>query len=301
MVKAAYSSGNPAIGVGPGNGPAFIEKSADIALAVKRIFDSKTFDHGMICASEQSIVTQRCIQDQVVDQVKRQGGYFLSPQQSAQLAGWILRPNGSMNPQIVGKSAQQVADMAGISIPQGIRVLLSHQTTVGRDNPYSREKLCPVLGFYVEENWEQACERCIEILCNEGAGHTMVIHSQDEHVVREFALKKPISRLLVNTPGALGGVGVTTNLAPALTLGCGAVGGSSTSDNITPLNLINIRRVAWGVKELEQLRGHARSTPAVSVVAPSDPAAQDGRQDSVMFSAKDIEAIAQAVIARLGR
>lgn len=254
MVRAAYSSGNPAIGVGPGNGPAFIERTADIPLAVKRIFDSKTFDNGTICASEQSVVTERCIEEAVVQELERQGGYFMTPEQSEQVGGFMLRANGTMNPRIVGKSAQAIADMAGIRIPAGTRVLLSRQTEVGKKNPYSREKLCPILAFYVEPGWEQACDRCIAILQNEGAGHTMTIHSKNQEVIREFALKKPVSRLLVNTPGALGGVGATTNLAPALTLGCGSVGGSSTSDNITPMNLINIRRVAWGVRELEELR-----------------------------------------------
>lgn len=266
MVRAAYSSGNPAIGVGPGNGPAYIEKTADIPMAVKRIFDSKTFDNGTICASEQSIVTEHCIKDKVVAEVKRQGGYFLNEEESLKVSRFILRANGTMNPKIVGKSAQVIAEMAGISIPEGTRVLVSEQTEVSKTNPYSREKLCPILAFYTENNWEEACERCMEILYNEGVGHTMTIHSQDKNVIREFALQKPVSRLLVNTPGALGGVGATTNLAPALTLGCGAVGGSATSDNITPLNLINIRRVAFGSKELEDLRGN-NPAPAKSCVS----------------------------------
>ncbi len=265
MVRAAYSSGNPAIGVGPGNGPAYIEKTADIPLAVKRIFDSKTFDNGTICASEQSIVTEHCIKDKVISEVKKQGGYFLNEEESKKLSGFILRANGTMNPKIVGKSAKVIADMAGISIPEGTRVLLSQQTDVSKTNPYSREKLCPILAFYTENNWEDACERCMEILYNEGVGHTMTIHSQNKDVIRQFALQKPVSRLLVNTPGALGGVGATTNLAPALTLGCGAVGGSATSDNITPLNLINIRRVAFGSKELDDLRGN---NPAPTVNLP---------------------------------
>lgn len=264
MVRAAYSSGNPAIGVGPGNGPAYIERTADIPLAVKRIFDSKTFDNGTICASEQSIVTEKCIKDKVVEEVKKQGGYFLNAEETKKLSGFILRANGTMNPKIVGKSAKVIADMAGFSIPEGTRVLVSEQTTVAKDNPYSREKLCPILAFYTEPSWEAACERCMQILYNEGVGHTMTIHSQDKNVIREFALKKPVSRLLVNTPGALGGTGATTALAPALTLGCGAVGGSATSDNITPLNLINIRRVAYGVKELEEVRG---SNPAPAKTA----------------------------------
>ena len=298
MVRAAYSSGNPAIGVGPGNGPAFIERTADIAAAVRRIFDSKTFDNGTICASEQSIVTERCIEQQVLAEVQKQGGYLLDEAQSKQLSGFILRPNGTMNPKIVGKSAKVIADLCGLTIPAGTRVLVSRQTTVGAGNPYSREKLCPILAFYVEENWEQACERCIEILYNEGVGHTMTIHSQNQAVIREFALQKPVSRLLVNTPAALGGVGATTLLAPALTLGCGAVGGSATSDNITPLNLLNIRRVAWGKRELSDLR---QTAPAASVPAYTPaPQAAAPAGGGLSFTREQIEEITRAVLNRLG-
>lgn len=253
MVKAAYSSGTPAIGVGPGNGPAFIERSADIPLAIKRIMDSKTFDNGVICASEQSVVVEEYIREEVIDEFMKQGGYFLSYPDSKKLEKYILRPNGTMNPAIVGKTAKQVAELADITIPEGTRVLLAQETKVGKDVPFSREKLAPILAFYTEKDWESACERCIEILFNEGVGHTMSIHSQNEEIIKQFALKKPVSRLLVNTAATLGGIGASTNIAPALTLGCGAVGGTSTSDNVGPLNLINIRRVAWGVKELEDL------------------------------------------------
>ncbi len=296
MVHAAYSSGNPAIGVGPGNGPSFIERTANIPEAVRRIFDSKTFDNGTICASEQSIVTEKCIEAQVVEEVKRQGGYFMDAAQSEKVARFILRDNGTMNPKIVGKSAQAIADMAGIQIPAGTRVLLSKQTEVSKKNPYTREKLCPLLAFFVEEGWQEACERSIQILQNEGAGHTMTIHSQDTDVIREFALKKPVSRLLVNTPGALGGVGGTTNLAPALTLGCGAVGGSATSDNITPMNLINIRRVACGVTELSDIR------KKYNVPVPEQGACCCRTESAVPASgltAEDVEAITRAVLAKL--
>ncbi len=256
MVRAAYSSGNPAIGVGPGNGPAYIERTADVPLAVRHIVSSKTFDNGTICASEQSIVTERIIERSVVDEIKKQGGYFLDPDETERVGKLLLRANGAMNPQIVGKTAVRIAEMAGIRVPADTRVLVARQTEVGKKNPYSREKLCPVLGFYVEDNWERACERCIAILENEGVGHTMTIHSANDKVIREFALQKPVGRLLVNTPASLGGVGATTNLPPALTLGCGAAGSSSTGDNITPKNLINIRRVAYGMRELEDLRNH---------------------------------------------
>ena len=297
MVRAAYSSGNPALGVGPGNGPSYIEKSADIPKAVKRIFDSKTFDNGTICASEQSIITERCIRDQVIAEVERQGGYFMTQEESDKVSRFILRANGTMNPKIVGKSAQTIADMAGISIPSGTRILLSHQTTVGKNNPYSREKLCPILAFYTEDSWESACQRSIEILNNEGVGHTMTIHSQDLSVIREFALKKPVSRLLVNTPGALGGVGASTGLQPALTLGCGSVGGSATSDNVGPMNLINIRRVAFGIKELSDIRGNHPAPDSASCWNSS--CGEEKAASSL--SRAEIEAITRAVIARLSR
>lgn len=303
MVRAAYSSGNPALGVGPGNGPAYIEKSADIPMAVKHIFDSKTFDNGTICASEQSIITERCIKEQVIAEVKKQGGYFMTAEESEKVGRFIMRANGTMNPKIVGRTAQTIAEMAGISIPQGTRVLLSFQTTVDKANPYSREKLCPILAFYVEDSWEQACERSIEILQNEGVGHTMTIHSEDMSVIREFALKKPVSRLLVNTPGALGGVGASTGLQPALTLGCGAVGGSATSDNVSPMNLINIRRVAFGLKELSDIRG-SNPAPTLCCCEPTPPRyanTDTGEKAMSSLSRADIEAITRAVLVRLGK
>ena len=291
MVKAAYSSGNPALGVGPGNGPSFIERSADIPMAVKHIMDSKTFDNGTICASEQSIVTERCIKDQVMAEVKKQGGYFLDEEQSKKLEKMIMRANNTMNPAIVGKSVQVIAKMAGITVPEGTRVLVSEQTEVGPNHPYSREKLCPILAFFVEDTWEKCCEKSIAILQNEGAGHTMTIHSNNDDIVREFALKKPVSRLLVNTPGALGGVGATTNLAPALTLGCGAVGGSATSDNVSPLNLINIRRVAWGACELEDLRKDS-PVPAAAGCCGTAASAPSGNLNST-----DVERITREILA----
>jgi acetaldehyde dehydrogenase (acetylating) len=260
MVKAAYSSGKPAIGVGPGNGPAYIERTAEIPAAVRRILDSKTFDNGTICASEQSVVTEDCIKEAVIAEFRKQGGYFLSTAEKAAVGAILMRASGTMNPAIVGRTAGRIAELAGVEVPVGTRVLLGFETEVGHDYPYSREKLCPVLGFYSTPDWHSACELCITILLHEGAGHTMTIHSRDEADIKEFALKKPVSRLLVNTPAALGGVGATTDLVPSLTLGCGAVGGNASSDNIGPLNLINIRRVARGRRELSELRGGPAQT-----------------------------------------
>lgn len=254
MVRAAYSSGTPALGVGPGNVPAYIERTADIPLAVKRILDSKTFDNGTICASEQAVVTEHCISEKVREEFKKQGGYFLSPEEKKMVGAIIQKPGGGLNPRIVGQSALRIAEMAGIRVPDTIRVLIAEEEGVGKQYPFSMEKLSPVLAFYVEENWERACEKCIELLNFGGLGHSLVIHSNNEEVIREFALKKPVSRMLVNTPSSQGAIGATTNLVPALTLGCGTVGGSATSDNIGPLHLINIRRTVYGVREAEDLR-----------------------------------------------
>ena len=269
MVHAAYSSGTPAIGVGPGNGPSFIEKSADIPLAVKRIFDSKTFDNGTICSSEQSIVTEASIRQAVMDEVQRQGGYFLPPGDSEKLEKVLMGPGGTMNAKLVGRPAEYIAKAAGISIPAGTRVLLGEETRVGEKHPYSKEKLMPVLGFYVEENWEKACHRCIEILSLEGAGHTMSMHSQNDEVVREFGLKKPVSRLIVNSPATLAAIGATTGLVPSFTLGCGSVGHNATSNNVGPLELIDIRRVAYGLRELEDLK--PQNTASCCPAEPSAP------------------------------
>jgi acyl-CoA reductase-like NAD-dependent aldehyde dehydrogenase len=185
-----------------------------------------------------------------------------------------------MNAQLVGKPAEYIARIAGVSIPKGTRVLLGEETRVGPKFPYSKEKLMPVLGFYVEENWEKACARCIEILTAEGAGHTMTIHSKNEAVIREFGLKKPVSRLIVNSPAALAGIGATTSLAPSLTLGCGAIGKNASSDNIGPQHLINIRRMAYGIREIEDIRPQGLEAPRSG--ASSGPSMSDGMVDALV-------------------
>lgn len=256
MVRAAYSSGTPAIGVGAGNGPAYFHGSCDLERSVKQVLDSKTFDNGTICASEQSVVVTADFAPKVRAEFERQGGYFLSKDQRDALAGFVLRGNGTMNPAIVGKSVAELCRLSGLKgVPEGTRVLLVPEEGVGKGYPFSNEKLGLMLAYYVEQDEQKALERCVEILRHEGAGHTFAIHAKDDRVVERFARAVPASRVLVNTPAALGGIGATTNLFPALTLGCGAVGGSSTSNNIGPLDLVNIKRVAWGVRELEELKG----------------------------------------------
>lgn len=257
LVREAYSSGKPAIGVGAGNGPAYISKSADISLAVRHIFDSKTFDNGTICASEQSIITEKAIASKVEEEIKKQGGCILDEQDAKTLGRFILRPNGSMNPAIVGKSACEIAALADLkNVPQNTRVLLARETKVGAAIPFSHEKLAPILAYYVEDSVDEIFKKCIDILHFEGAGHTFIIHTTDESEIRRFALAIPASRILVNTPGSLGGIGATTGLFPSLTLGCGAVGGSSSSNNIGPMDVINIKRVAYGLRELSDLKTH---------------------------------------------
>lgn len=259
MVKAAYSSGTPALGVGPGNVPAFIERSADIRGAIEKIISSKTFDNGTVCASEQAIVTEACIADKVKEELKRQGGYFLAGEQLEKVVAIMETVTGGMNPKIVGKSAQDIAEMAGIEIPQGTKLLLCEETRVGKNVPFSKEKLTALMAFYVVEDWQKACELCFALLKNGGLGHTLAIHSQNEEVIKAFALKKPVSRFLVNTPSTQGAIGLSTNLAPSFTLGCGAIGGSATSDNVTPLHLINIRRMAYGIEKCPSCQGQEAS------------------------------------------
>jgi acetaldehyde dehydrogenase (acetylating) len=253
MVRAAYSSGTPALGVGPGNVPVFVERTADIELAAKRIVQGKAFDNGVICASEQAVVVEGCIYEKTMAELKKQGCYFLSSSEKDLMNKFIQLPNGSLNVRIVGKSAVEIAEMAGIKVPEDTKVIVGEETGVGKAYPFSREKLSPLLALYVEPDWQSACEKCIEILEYGGEGHSLGIHSNNEMIIREFALKKPASRILVNSSTTHGAIGATTNLAPAMTLGCGAVGGSATSDNITPMHLIDIRRMAYGVREVEDI------------------------------------------------
>ena len=260
MVKAAYSSGNPALGVGPGNGPSFIDKSANLKLAVKRIIDSKTFDNGTICASEQSIIIEKAMEDKVIAEFKQHGGYFLNKEEADKLAKFVLRPEGSMNPAIIGRDALTIAKIAGLNVPPDTKVLIARESRIGYDVPYSREKLCPILGFYIEPTVDDVLEKSIRILMNEGAGHTFSMHCEDKDTIMKFAQKVPVSRVVVNTPSALGGIGATVDMIPALTLGCGAIGGSATSDNVGPMHLINIKKVGYGVKEIEDLRKYSNNT-----------------------------------------
>lgn len=248
LVRAAYSAGKPAYGVGPGNAPAFIERTADLPKAVADIVTGKTFDNGLLCSSENSVVVDRPLADAARRQFVAEGGYFLSKPEAEALARLLVTPQRLPNPALVGKSALVIAEAAGIRVPDGTIVLLAELEGVGRDFPLSIEKLCPVLSFYVVDGWQEGCERCKQILKYGGMGHTMSIHSRDEHVILEFGLHKPAYRVIVNSPTSHGSIGLTTGLDPALTLGCGGFGGNITSDNISPRHLLNIKRLAYEVR-----------------------------------------------------
>ena len=271
LVRAAYSSGKPAYGVGPGNAPCFIERTADVPKAVADIIAGKTFDHGVLCSSPNSVVMDAPIADEAKREFEARGGYFLSPAEADLLAKALVTPQRLPSATMVGKSAMVVAELAGITVPDGTRVLIAELAGVGRDFPLSIEKLCPVLSSYVVRDWREGCERSMQILRYGGMGHTMSIHSNDEQVILEFGLKKPAFRISVNTPSTFGSIGLTTGLDPAMTLGCGGWGGNITSDNITPKHLLNIKRLAWGIREARGSGGSESSGGSVGSTSGSKP------------------------------
>ena len=248
LVRAAYSAGKPAYGVGPGNAPCYIEGSADLDKAASDIVLGKTFDFGVLCSSPNSVVVDESVAGESRRRFEARGAYFLDQAEMDLLAKVLVSPQRLPNPALVGKSALFIAGKAGISAPAGTTVLIAPLTGVGRDYPLSIEKLCPVLSWYVVKDWREGCERCIQILRYGGMGHTMSIHSKNEDVILQFGLKKPAFRICVNTPTTHGSIGLTTGLDPAMTLGCGGWGGNITSDNISPRHLLNIKRLAYEVR-----------------------------------------------------
>jgi acetaldehyde dehydrogenase (acetylating) len=245
IVRVAHSMGKPALGVGPGNVPCYVDRSADVKQAARYIVSSKAFDNSVICATEQSVVADRPIATELRAQMERLGAYFVAPDEATALAKILFSPTGTIYPRSVGQTPQTLAQMAGIQVPASARILVTPLSKVGRDEPLSREKLTTVLGWYEADGWEAGCERCIELIRFGGRGHTLVIHATDEHVILQFGLEKPVFRILVNTMGTLGSVGITTRVMPSMTLGSGGIGGSITGDNITTTHLLNIKRIAY--------------------------------------------------------
>jgi acetaldehyde dehydrogenase (acetylating) len=262
LVRAAYSAGKPAYGVGPGNAPAYIESSADVAKAVRDIVTGKTFDNGVLCSSENSVVVDAPLVEEVKRAFAANGGYFMSASEIDAVGRILVSPQRLPNPALVGRPATYIAQQAGISVPPGTRVLIAELAGVGRDFPLSIEKLCPVLSFYVVRDWREGCERCKQILKYGGMGHTMSIHSRNDDIILQFGLKKPAYRIVVNSPTTHGSIGLTTGLDPAMTLGCGGYGGNITSDNISPRHLLNIKRLAYEITPAVVRRDVAPGLPA---------------------------------------
>ncbi|TWI73028.1 acyl-CoA reductase-like NAD-dependent aldehyde dehydrogenase [Desulfobotulus alkaliphilus] len=256
LLSAAYAARKPVIYGGMGNGPAFIERTADIEQAVRDIIASKTFDNGIVSSAEQSIVVDGCIDREVRQALVNNGAWFMTEEQSRQFTSMFFCPNGKPNQRMIGLDAQTLALRAGFSVPDHVKVLVAGRSHVSETDPYAGELLCPVLAYYVEDDWMHACEKCIELLIDEGTGHTLVIHSRDENVICQFALKKPVGRVLVNTPGSFGGMGFTTSLFPSMTLGSGSAGEGITSDNVSPMNLIYIRKVGYGVRRMDAMENY---------------------------------------------
>jgi len=272
LVRAAYSAGKPAYGVGPGNAPAYIERSADVRKAVRDIITGKTFDNGVLCSSENSVVVDAPIAGEVKREFQARGCHFLSTADIDKVAKVLVTAQRLPNPALVGKSAKAIADACGVTVPDETKVLIAELDGVGRDYPLSIEKLCPVLSFYVVRDWQEGCERCKQILRYGGMGHTMGIHSQNEAIILEFALKKPAFRIAVNTPTTFGSTGISSGLAPAMTLGCGGYGGNITSDNITPQHLLNIKRLAYEVRTVpNRWERAAGAKPAQATVRSAEP------------------------------
>jgi acetaldehyde dehydrogenase (acetylating) len=288
MVRAAHSVGKPAYGVGPGNVPAYVDRSADLKKAARYIVASKAFDHSVICATEQAVVTDKPIANELAELMKAEGAYFVDEAQARALAKLLFPTGHLIDPKTVGKSPQQLAAMAGISVPDWARILMARLNRVGRDEPLSAEKLTTVMGWYEENGWEAGCERCIELINFGGRGHSLVIHAQDEHVIMQFGLEKPVFRIVVNTWGTLGTTGYTTGVMPSMTLGSGGVGGSITGDNITVHHLYNVKRLAY---ELQPPPAEAMTEgPAAASVAASPP---NGHADA------EIEDIVRRVLKEL--
>jgi acetaldehyde dehydrogenase (acetylating) len=295
LVRAAYSAGKPAYGVGPGNAPCYVERSADIKKAAFDIITGKTFDNGVLCSSPNSVVVDEAVAEELRRECQALGAYFMNQAEMEALAKGLVTAQRLPNPALVGKTASFIAGKVGIAVPDGTRALIAPLAGVGRDYPLSIEKLSPILSWYRVADWREGCDRCIQILRYGGMGHTMSIHSKNEDVILQFGLKKPAFRICVNTPTTHGSIGLTTGLDPAMTLGCGGWGGNITSDNITPRHLLNIKRLAYEVRPVtaspaSEVRmshtDHGPKAPSTGREPASQPQAKPG---SGGISAEDLE------------
>ncbi|MFQ5708697.1 MAG: aldehyde dehydrogenase family protein [bacterium] len=263
LVRAAYSSGKPAYGVGPGNVPVYIDRSADYKKAVADVVAGKTFDYGTLCSSEQALILDAPVKSRVIDALKKQGAYFLNPDEIRLLGQVLVTRDFRINPELVGKAPQVLARAAGFEVADEVRLLIGELLGVGKAYPLSAEKLSPTMALYVVNGWEEGTRRAVEVLEFGGRGHTAVVHAKDDEVVRNFGLQVPAFRVVVNSPASVGAVGYTNQLMPSMTLGCGTYGGNITSDNITAHHLMNIKRVAYETKPISVPRNGTTWRPNV--------------------------------------
>ncbi len=283
LVRAAYSSGKPAYGVGPGNVPAYVDRSANLREAARGLVSSQSFDNATFCCSEQALVLDRPIADAMLAELAKRGAHLCDAEQTAKLEAYCNR-DGMMNPDVVGKDPWRIAEGAGFRVPRSTSVLLAHQGGVGREHPLSIEVLCPLLSVHVVDGWEEGCAVSKAILHLGGLGHTIGVWAENEDVLEAWFLEKPASRIIVNTGTSEGAVGYSTHLVPSLSLGCGPQAGNITSDNITARHLINVKRVGFPRADWNEVRERdlARAAAFTGDAAPrgsglpGDPALRGG-------------------------
>ncbi len=286
MVEYAHSVGKPALGVGPGNVPVYVDRSADVEKAARDIVNSVNFDYAVICAHEGAVIADKPVADGLARAMEANGAHFLSADEASRLAKAMFRPNGLMVSAFVGRSPQAVARLAGFEVPDRARILVARCAEIGPSEPLSREKLAPVVAFYVADGWQAGCARCIEMLNFGGKGHTLGIHCTQEEIILEFGLQKPAFRIIVNSSTTAGAIGFTTGLMPSLTLATGGMGGGISSDNITVHHLMNVKRIAYGTRPFDPPVVYERMTAAQAAPAKHESGP----------SANEIEAMVRKVI-----
>jgi acetaldehyde dehydrogenase (acetylating) len=270
MVRAAYSKGKPAYGVGPGNVPVYVDRSADVAKAAADIVYGASFDWGTLCSTERSIVADVPIRSRLLEALRSEEAYVLDEREKERLRS-VVFAGGRLNVDQVGRSPSEIASLAGFDVPPATRALIAEVDRVGKSEPLSAETLSPILSFYTADGWEAGCDRCLEVLDFGGMGHTLGLHCTDDRVIEAFALEKPAMRIVVNTVAALGSVGYTNRLFPSMTLGPGTLGGSITSDNISPLHLLNYKRLAFETEPINESSERRDPTTRRSSPPPAAP------------------------------
>lgn len=300
MVRAAYSSGKPAFGVGPGNVAVLVDRTANIPDAVAKIVQGKSFDYGTVCSSEQALVAEQALRATILSELKMRKAHLCTPEQKEALGKLLITPNWTINPKCVGQSPVKLAEMAGFSVSPDTSILAAELEGVGKQHPLSMEKLSPVLALYFVKDWQAALDTCEAVTRFGGLGHTAVIFSKDDSRIREFAERVPAMRILVNTPAPHGSVGLTTNVFPSMTLGCGAAAGNSTSDNVGPQHLINIKRLAYAVRQPEEALKIPQPGQAVQAPRPEEIPVPVGASPPVKLDRQTVMAAVEQYLAQRG-